>query len=262
MNFIECWFRVMILFQLISVSLSLPTPEITHIRIMGAIRNGNVLEMERVVENHSERFEKFRVEYWALAMRLWKGSPYSEDRKDIIRILIDQLVDKNEQSNGMTPLTCAVLFGNRAAVNKVARVADVDKSNKRGQTALIFAIRLGLLEIAEDLLYFGADANIFDYKKKSALHYACELDDMEIRERAIFLLLSNYAQVSIMNFPYKIKYERCDISRILSRDLVSVNWNSDELMVLRIKQEIEEFGLTLASAMFMLFLASLSQNII
>lgn len=220
------------------------------------VRNGDVQELGNVIGIEPACLRKFKVEYWSMALKLWSSHPDSESKERIVTILKNELRDKNEQRMGMTPLICAVKYGHRQAVSEILRVASVDGRNNRGQTALMVAIKYGLLDIAEELLDRGADANIYDETKRSALHYACMISDQERREEAICLLLTYNAVVSLMKYPYAIRYERVDVDKILRFDVRDV-FNSDELIVRRILLEMEEIGLTLASAMLLMAFASI-----
>lgn len=254
----EFWIRLTILLRLVSISFAIPS--VLHSRIMRAVRNGDVQDLGHVIGIEPACLRKFKVEYWSMALKMWSSQPDSESRKRIVTILKNELRDKNEKRMGMTPLICAVKFGHRQAVSEMLRVTSIDGRNNRGQTALIVAIKYGLLEIAEELLDRGADANIYDEKKRSAMHYACMISDQDRREEAILLLLTYYAEVSLMKCPYAIIYERVDVDKILRFDLVRDVMNADELIVRRILLEVEEIGLTLASAMFLMAFASISRS--
>lgn len=258
MKIMEFWFRLTILLRLISVSFAIPS--VLHSRIMRAVRTGDVQELGQAIEIEPECLRKFKVEYWSMALKMWSSYPESESKKRIVTILINELRDKNEKRMGMTPLICAVKYGHRQAVSEIVRVSNVNERNNRGLTALMVAIRYGLLEIAEELLDHGADANIYDEKKRSAMHYACMLRDQDRREQAIWILLANHADVSLMKWPYAIDYERVDIDKLMRYDPVTDVLNSDELIVRRIIMGVEDIGLTLASAMLFMAFASISRS--
>jgi hypothetical protein len=258
MSVIEFWFRITILLRLMSMTFAIPV--VFHSRIMRAVRTGDSHLLEQMIEVQPGCLREFKVEYWSMALKSWSSNTESEDRRRIVMILMNEFGDKNEKKMGMTPLICAVRYGNRQSISAMLTVSDVDGCNKRGQTALIVAIRYGSLEIAEELLERGADADICDDNRMSAIHYACMLGDRERREGAILLLLANQADVSIMKFPYAINYDRVDINKISRNDWWLIELNADELIVRRIKMEIDNIGLTMMSVMFLIALASLSHR--
>jgi uncharacterized protein len=237
MSFIKYLFGIAILLRLVSAAFVIPVP--FHSRIMRAVRIGDYQDLEQMTEIQPGCLRKFKVEYWSMALKSWSNYPESEDRRRVVMILISKLRNKNEKKNGMTPLICAVQYGHRQSVSAILRVSDINGRNNRGQTALIVAIKYGLLEIAEELLEHGADANICDDKERSAMHHACMLGDLEKRERAILLLLANQADVSIMKRPYSVNYDRVDIGKISRNDLEPTEFNADEMIVRRFMLELE-----------------------
>ena len=254
MNFIEFWFRLTILLRLISVSFAIP--RVFHSRIMRSVRTGDVQELEQVIETRPASLKRFKVEYWSMALKSWSIYPDSGDKRRIVTILMNELGDKNEKRMGMTPLICAVKYGHRQSVSDIVRFSNVDGRNNRGQTALIVSIKNGLLEIAEELLDHGADVNICDGKKRSAIHHACLLGDQNKREEAVRLLLGNNADVSVMKCPYAIKYDCIDIDKVLANNLLVTGLNADELIMMRIKMDVENIRLTMASIILLMAFAS------
>lgn len=229
---------------------------------MRSVRTGDVNELEQVIESRPDSLKRFKVEYWSMALKSWSLDPDSEDKRRIVAIFLNEIEDKNEKRMGMTPLICAVIYGHRQSISDIARFANVDGCNKRGQTALIVAIRYGLFQIAEELLDNGADTNICDEKKRSAIHHACLLGDQNKREEAIRLLLGNHADVSVLKCPYVIKYDRIDINKLLANNPLVTELNADELMIMRIKMEVEDIGLTMSSIILLMVFALLSHKFI
>ena len=197
MSLIIFWFWCTIFLKLFSVSFAVPS--LLHSTTMRAVRSGDAQELDRVIEIQPEFLKVFKVECWAMALKLWSNNPDSADRRRVVMILMNELENKNEQQEGFTPLICAVRYGHRQAVNEIVRVSNANERNSLGLTALMVAVKYGLFEIAEDLLNYGADANICDEKNRSALHYACLLPNIDDRERALWLLLSKNADVSLLN---------------------------------------------------------------
>jgi hypothetical protein len=258
MRVIEFWFRITIFLRLVSMNFAIPV--VLHSRIMRAVRIGDYQDLEQITEGQPGCLREFKLEYWSMALNSWRSNSESEDRRRIVMILMNELGDKNEKKMEMTPLICAVRYGNRQSISAILAVSNVNGLNSRGQTALILAIKYGSIETAEELLDRGADADICDENRMSAIHYACILDDLEKRERAILLLLANQADVSIMKCPYAINYDRVDIDKISRNDWWLIELNADELIVRRIKMEIDNIGLTIMSVMFLIVLASLSHQ--
>lgn len=237
MNLLDCWLSLTILFQLITSSLAAPPfPFVTRLRrgqIISAIRLGNVQEMEEIALEFPELIETFEVNFWMMALKSLTAD-VNERRFRIFEILWVGLVDKYESKEGLTPLLCAVYFGNERAVELVLRKSDLDAVDEEGNTALIQAIRMGSIGIAQTLIENGAEVNINNIDNDTALHFACRLKNSRKRELAIKLLLDNWAEVSSLYKPFKLKFSRCDIKKISDPNILHQNFNMDELMLLRL----------------------------
>lgn len=257
MKTLEFLIRLVILLRLFLTVNAAATPNSqAQGRIIRTIRIGNSEDFEQETIYSPQRFRKFKSAYWILALRLWTkaiGSDAEDDRESIVDLLIDHLEDKNPRNGIYTPLICAVITNDKRAVRKLIRSgADVNGCNKFGETALIVAIRSASLESANELIEYGVDVNVKDFKNRNALHYACELGDPNIREEAIRLLLSNWADVSILWCPYLLNLSRCDFNKIFAeKEDLNVDYNSDELVVKRLKMETEEMGKIVAMSLFL-----------
>jgi len=72
---------------------------------------------------------------------------------------------------------------------------DADSLDSRNETALHYACQMGNLETVKILLDYGADVNLADMSNSVALHYACEMGHLEI----VRLLLDAGANVNAVD---------------------------------------------------------------
>lgn len=78
-----------------------------------------------------------------------------------VKAFIQEGIDVNTKMHGCTPLHCAVRYGHKEVAQLlIAKDADVNAKDTRGQTPLYCAAREGYKEIVELLLENGADVNI------------------------------------------------------------------------------------------------------
>ena len=262
MKAIDLWFPLTFLFQLTFGSIIVNGERNLHSRIMTSIRTGNLHELQNVVDIHPEMVSNFNLAYWTMASHNVKTFPNDINRRRILTSLFRKLANKNQVKGRYTPLIFGVLSGSVEVVKKFIRSNTINTPNKYGETALIVALHTGNIEIAEELIYRGADVNIADKKGFTALQYATRLNDPLKRSEAINLLLSNSATVSSFDYPkYGIKFDEIDAAKVLnSFNVVTVELNMDELLMKRLLMDFEEKAKTVIFVMF-LFAAIQSQKI-
>ena len=292
MKYLGCWLSITILLQLISRSFAAPTSlKIRNGQLLSAIRTGNLEQMQDIILETPDMIEKFEANFWIMALKSFTFNP-NEERYLILENLWEGLANKNENQNGLTPLFCSVYFGNRWAVRLVLGKSDIDAVDQNGNTALIEAIRLGFIGIAEILIENGADVNIVNFEKETALHVACRLEDPVTRELGMKLLLENCAEVFLLYKPYQLKISRTEMKKfknlhkkILKRlneeiydDVSDVdykwfenksklkleyirNYNMDQILIMRLimaNKMTEEFFKMGLAALATIFFASVS----
>jgi hypothetical protein len=91
---------------------------------------------------------------------------------EVVRLLLDAGADVNAHGGECTPLQAAVGGGGRVVTALIDAGADVDAKNRYSQTALMYAARLGEVEVIELLLRRGANPRLSDNKGTSALNLA------------------------------------------------------------------------------------------
>lgn len=257
----EFLLQLILLLRILSFAYGAPPHVQNHGRIMSAIRSGNLNDFNQEVLNNPDRFRKFRSYYLVLALRLWTrcDPEVSYEREAICDILLDRIFKKNPKGEIYSPLICAVLTNDKRAVSKAIRFgADVNGLNKRGETALIVAIRSGSLEAAEELFEHGMVSDNVAVKNKTALHFACELRNPNLREQAIMLLLNNGVKVSVMQMPYRIIYESVNFQKVYDEPDLSVEFNADEFMLRRMEIEIQD----LSKILMVLFFVCMTYGLI
>lgn len=72
----------------------------------------------------------------------------------------------------LTPLHVAASYGNKAVVQELIPVANINAQDKNGTTPLLFSILFNYKDIALNLLHHNADPNIAPYKGHTPLHTA------------------------------------------------------------------------------------------
>lgn len=291
MKYLDCWLSVTILLQLISRSFASPTLfRIRNGQLLSAIRMGNLEQMQEIILETPDMIEKFEANFWIMALKGFTLNP-NEERFIILENLWGRLVNKNENQNGLTPLLCTIYFGNERAVQLVLGKSEIDAVDENGNTALIEAFRLGFIGIARTLIENGADVNIVNLDKETALHFACQLEDPVTRELGIKLLLENCAEVSSLYKSYQLNIlniSRNNIKKITNRHLKMLNeekydddvadydyecfqnksklklehirnYNMDEILIMRLimdknmTEELESFKMGLAVLATILF---------
>ena len=116
---------------------------------------------------------------------------------DVENISADQFLELN---NGEFPLHDAIekqsLKDLSIYLLKHREGIDIEQKNNEGQTPLVFAVALELIDVVKLLIAAGASVNAVDNYGVSALRYAVELGDFDIAS----LLISNGANAqSVQN---------------------------------------------------------------
>ena len=257
MKAIELWFQLIVLFRLTCASAIFNDPITLHRHLMRSIRRGNLNEFENIVFHHPETIEKFNLAYWTMAMHCSSVHPESFNRNTIVDILLDGLRLKCNAQGDYTPLICAIHLGNVESIRKILRVASVNDPNASGETPLIVAICTANISIAKELIAHGADVNICDINGLNALHYATRLRNPSVRSKAIYLLLSNSADVSCFDYKkYHINYKNSNNKRIKkSFTDASIELNTDELLLRRLFMDMDKKAKGFAIIFILIFAA-------
>ena len=96
----------------------------------------------------------------------------------------------------LTPLHYAVaLDKNDCALSCIAAKVDTNCVDNEGKPPLFYSSWLGLSEMVDSLLFYGADVKFVDKKKNSALHYAAYADNLLIMR----ILLEGDASFTMKN---------------------------------------------------------------
>lgn len=262
MKTLELWFYLTILFRLTAAAALINDPMNLHRRIIASIRAENVDQLAEVVVSHPETIQSFNLAYWFMALFNLNDNPESLDRHLIVQILLNGLENKNRAKGEYTPLIMATLSGSMNVIKSVLKVANVDGLNQRGESALISAIRDGKLSAALELIEHGANVDIFDKSGLNALHYATRIQNPTVRSEAIWLLLSNGADVFWVDYPkYKIYHQICDLRKSFNTADVTVELAADELLLRRLYVDFEEKANNFALFMFFLACAVLKASL-
>jgi len=123
---------------------------------------------------------------------------------ELVRLLLDAKADPNGSKYGLTPLQYAT-YGNHedifeqlltAGANVNALPEGLLEDSLAGETALTIAVRVGNINMAKQLLSFGADINKRGRNKPSALEKASRGDTAGSTVEFVDLLLSAHADVN------------------------------------------------------------------
>lgn len=289
MKYLDFWLSITILLQFISRSISAPYLERSS--ILAIIRNGDLDRMNAIIFETPVIIMKFEANLWILALKSFINDPApTQTRFRILEILWENLQNKNEKDDGLTPLLCTVIFGNERTVKLVVGKSDIDDVDENENTALIHAIRLGFIDVVHILVENGADVNVTNLENETALHFACRLEDPVQRESVIKLLLENWAEVSSLYEPFKLNISKneyeYDRKKFTNRRLEILNglnagkyddndenkykyklirnYTMDEILILRLikdkKMTEELYRMGIALALVAVFFASLSIN--
>lgn len=128
---------------------------------------------------------------------------------ELVRLLLDAKADPNGSKYGLTPLQYATwrnhedifeqLLAAEADVNALPE--GVPEYSFAGETALTIAVRVGNINMAKQLLSFGADINKRGKNKPSALEKASQGDTPGSTVEFVDLLLSAQADVNACSGP-------------------------------------------------------------
>ncbi|KAH8049346.1 hypothetical protein JL721_11711 [Aureococcus anophagefferens] len=99
----------------------------------------------------------------------------------ILQMLLERSVDGNvRDGRDMTPLMLAAKADRVDAVQALVNIADVDilATDKKGQTALHMAARVGSVKTVKALLKCGHDVRVMDHEGNQPVHAACRGGDV------------------------------------------------------------------------------------
>lgn len=242
----------MIPFQLIFTSAVIEKDLLLNSNIIESIRLGHLEQLVNIIVLHPRFFKKFNLSYWLMAKHYLESNFSFVIYRTMILILFSQLTNKNEAVGKYNPLIFATLSDDLKLLKDILRLTDVNCQNKLGETALIVAVRNGLYVIAKKLIEHGANVNISDKKGRFAIEFATKLKD-PLRSRMIFLLFSNWANVSCLKWDkYKIIESNCNMKKVQDLTNFNVELNADELLRRRLLMDFEEKAEVLAVMIFVL----------
>jgi ankyrin repeat protein len=114
----------------------------------------------------------------------------SNGHQEIVDILLEHAADVNQSNRfGNTPLHGASITGHRAIVASLIRhAADVNQGNQSGNTALHWASNRGCYEVVMQLINHAANVNQCQNRGYTPLHEACR-----VGHRAVVNILINHA---------------------------------------------------------------------
>lgn len=130
-----------------------------------AIRNGNICEVERFIDEGADINTPSYNELTALHEAAF------HNQKEMIEFLISKGAQIDAMDYiGETPLHKAAGIGNKAAVVALLKNgADVNAIDHHGQTPIYEAARKGHIEVAKQLLAYSAVLNVKDNKGRTPL---------------------------------------------------------------------------------------------
>lgn len=129
---------------------------------------------------------------------------------ELVRLLLDAKADINGSMYGLTPLQYATL-GNHEDIFEQLLMAGADvnvlpedllEGYLAGETALTIAVRMGNINMAKQLLFFGADINKRGTNKPSALEKASQGATAGSVVEFVDLLLNAHADVNACSGPH------------------------------------------------------------
>ncbi len=122
---------------------------------------------------------------------------------------MDVNIPSSKELDSCTPLHEAAFYGHAEIVDYLLNQdnIDIDKRNAQGRTALIRAVCKNHSDIIQLLVKSGADLNLMDNNRRTALHWASFFGYVPIAK----FLLDNGAILEVKD---KVNYTAEDIARI------------------------------------------------
>ncbi|MBE0639647.1 MAG: ankyrin repeat domain-containing protein [Bacteroidales bacterium] len=171
---------IFILFLIISVS-GKENEIVSEKEVLHAIAKGNTMVVEQFVKQGNDINGFYHRSETTLLN-------YSVKRKSmqVFNHLLALGADPDMPSQGLTPIMHAIRHGEMSMIHRLLRIgANIDATAKGGQTALIYAAKLGKFEFVRTLIEWGADAEIRNNRNQSALDIANLSNQLEI---AVYLV--------------------------------------------------------------------------
>jgi ankyrin repeat protein len=141
-------------------------------------RKGTLEQAKNILKVNPNAFKTVNSDGFSpLTLACYRGN------NEVVKFLIDNGCDINQESSMGTPLMAAVVKGNvEGAKLLLQKNADPNNSDKNGTTALMYATSVKNYELVSLLTKANANPDVKDNRGNSALDYAILLNDDKLIE--------------------------------------------------------------------------------
>ncbi|MDF2552815.1 MAG: ankyrin repeat protein [Chryseobacterium sp.] len=168
--------RRIILFTICLLSFSFISAQETVKSVFDIARSGTVAEMKDAMKKNSNVInETNEQKYSPLILACYRGN------MEVADFLIDNVNDINYNSPMGTALMAVIFKGDLKLAQKLLdNKSDINKADSNGTTPLIFATKLGNVDMVKLLIKYKAEKNIIDKEGKTAFEYAVFSKNQEL----------------------------------------------------------------------------------
>ncbi|MDF2931398.1 MAG: ankyrin repeat protein [Chryseobacterium sp.] len=168
--------RRIILFTICLLSFSFISAQETAKSVFDIARSGTVAEMKDAMKKNSNVInETNEQKYSPLILACYRGN------MEVADFLIDNVNDINYNSPMGTALMAVIFKGDLKLAQKLLdNKSDINKADSHGATPLIFATKLGNVDMVKLLIKYKAEKNIIDNEGKTAFEYAVFSKNQEL----------------------------------------------------------------------------------